>query len=61
MLLLTQTSFSYVYSHWIYDNIMEKWDNIKRKPAKLVDMFTGYHATRAVIHAALHNAGIDGK
>lgn len=48
-------------SRWIYDNIMEKWDTIKRRPHRLVDMFTGYHATKAVIHSAFTQAGIDDK
>ncbi|XP_070186183.1 uncharacterized protein [Littorina saxatilis] len=43
---------------WIYLNVMEKWDNIRRKPQKLIDMFTGYHATRPTIIHALTSAGI---
>ena len=48
-------------SRWIYDNVMEKWENIKRRPNKLIDMFTGYHAKLSTIHAALDNAGIGEK
>lgn len=43
---------------WIYQNVHSRWDSIVKRPAKLVDMFTGYHANRAVIHQALRNAGI---
>ncbi|XP_048248057.1 uncharacterized GTP-binding protein C428.15-like [Haliotis rufescens] len=46
---------------WIYQNIMDKWDAIKRRPQKLVDMFTGYHATKATIHDVLDRAGIGDK
>ncbi|XP_077867357.1 uncharacterized protein LOC144356528 [Saccoglossus kowalevskii] len=44
---------------WIYDNIMNKWDIIVKRPPKLLDMFTGYHANRPVIQATFTNAGID--
>lgn len=46
---------------WIYDNIMDKWDSIVKKPAKLFDMFTGYHASQALIHLAFESAGITDK
>ncbi|XP_064639135.1 uncharacterized protein LOC135494786 isoform X2 [Lineus longissimus] len=46
---------------WVYDNVMGKWDAIRRKPAKLIDMFTGYRANRAMIHTALQNAGVNEK
>jgi hypothetical protein len=38
---------------------MEKWENLKKKPFKLVDMFTGYHTTRATIISVLQKAGVD--
>ncbi|XP_061168004.1 uncharacterized protein LOC133176957 isoform X2 [Saccostrea echinata] len=44
---------------WIYQNVWSKWDNIVKRPQKLIDMFTGYHANKATIYAALHNAGIN--
>ncbi|KAK6169080.1 hypothetical protein SNE40_020201 [Patella caerulea] len=46
---------------WIYDNVMVKWDNIKRKPEKLIDMFTGYHASKSLIFKAFQQAGITEK
>ncbi|XP_076461734.1 uncharacterized protein LOC143294178 isoform X2 [Babylonia areolata] len=46
---------------WIYQNVMEKWDSIKRRPQKLIDMFTGYHATRSTISHCLTSAGIGEK
>ena len=54
-------NFLVCYSQWIHDNIMSKWDNIKKKPLKLIEMFTGYHATKSVIYTAFQNAGIDSK
>ncbi|XP_066277300.1 uncharacterized protein [Branchiostoma lanceolatum] len=44
---------------WIYDNIMNKWETIVKRPLKLLDMFSGYHASRSVIQAAFTAAGID--
>lgn len=43
---------------WIYQNVWAKWENIVKRPQKLVDMFTGYHANKATIYAALCNAGV---
>ena len=46
---------------WIYDNVMEKWDSIRKKPTKLCDMFTGYHTSQALIQLAFESAGITDK
>ena len=43
---------------WIYDNIMDKWDSIRKKPLKLCDMFTGYHTSQALIQLAFESAGV---
>ncbi len=43
---------------WIYDNIMDKWDSIKKKPSKLRDMFTGYHTSQALIQLAFDSTGM---
>lgn len=48
-------------SQWIYQNVYSKWDNIVKRPEKLVAMFTGYHANQATIHAAFRNAGVNEK
>lgn len=37
---------------------MDKWDSIMKKPCKLCDMFTGYHATQALIQLAFESTGI---
>lgn len=37
---------------------MDKWDSIRKKPTKLCDMFTGYHASQALIQLAFESAGI---
>jgi len=50
-----------IFSQWMYQNIASKWDNIVKRPEKLVAMFTGYHANKATIHTALKNAGIQEK
>jgi ribosome-binding ATPase YchF (GTP1/OBG family) len=42
---------------WIYNNVAAKWRPICRKPAKLYDMFTGYHARSDVVGAALVRVG----
>ncbi|KAJ7333894.1 hypothetical protein OS493_015987 [Desmophyllum pertusum] len=46
---------------WIYDNIMDKWDAIIKKPTKLCDMFTGYHTFQALIQLAFDSTGITEK
>lgn len=46
---------------WIYDNIMDKWDTIIKKPTKLCDMFTGYHTSQALIQLAFDSTGITDK
>lgn len=38
---------------------MAKWDAIKKRPLKLIDMFTGYHASQATIHHVLQTLRID--
>lgn len=43
---------------WIYDNIMDKWDSIRKRPVKLQDMFTGYHTSQALIQLAFESARI---
>lgn len=34
---------------WVYDNLRSKWQLVLRKPVRLSDMFSGYHATRALV------------
>ncbi|EDO47469.1 predicted protein, partial [Nematostella vectensis] len=46
---------------WIADNIMDKWDAICKKPMKLYDMFTGYHASKSLIQSIFMVAGITEK
>lgn len=43
---------------WIYDNVMAKWDSIRKNPTKLCNMFTGYHASQALIQLAFDSVGI---
>jgi ribosome-binding ATPase YchF (GTP1/OBG family) len=42
---------------WIFDNISSHWDVIRRKPIKLLSMFTGYHATPGFVEAVLESTG----
>eukprot|EP00947_MAST-08B_sp_MAST-8B-sp1_P003042 g3042.t1 len=44
--------------HWIYDNVTAKWTAIRRRPEKLISMFSGYHATDDLVFAALGRAGL---
>ena len=43
---------------WIYTNVSRKWDALRRKPQRLPIMFTGYHATEAMVALAAKKAGI---
>jgi len=44
---------------WIHGNIMAKWETICRRPQKLIDMFTGYHASRSLICNVLSKMGVN--
>eukprot|EP01012_Entosiphon_sulcatum_P003841 TRINITY_DN11373_c2_g4_i1.p1 TRINITY_DN11373_c2_g4~~TRINITY_DN11373_c2_g4_i1.p1 ORF type:complete len:885 (-),score=119.98 TRINITY_DN11373_c2_g4_i1:90-2654(-) len=44
---------------WIFDNVRAKWDVIRRKPTKLLSMFSGYHAKEELVLAALQRAGVN--
>ena len=44
---------------WIFGNLRAKWDAVRRRPEKLLDMFTGYHAREGLIAAALRRAGVE--
>ena len=43
---------------WIFTNVRRKWATIKRRPAKLAAMFSGYGADRALVRQSLADAGI---
>jgi ribosome-binding ATPase YchF (GTP1/OBG family) len=38
---------------WIYNNVRAKWDSIVRRPTKLLEMFSGYHARHSFVLEAL--------
>jgi hypothetical protein len=38
---------------WVYNNICGKWAVILRRPSRLRDMFSGYHAPRALVWGVL--------
>ncbi|KAJ3096609.1 hypothetical protein HDU97_005733 [Phlyctochytrium planicorne] len=44
---------------WILGNIKRKWDSVLRKPAKLIDMFSGYQAPKWLIDQAIRKGGLD--
>ena len=43
---------------WIFNNVRAKWDSIVRRPHRLMEMFSGYHARPSVITAALERCGV---
>lgn len=44
---------------WVFDNVRAKWPAVRRRPEKLMSMFSGYHADRSLIRLALRLAGVD--
>jgi ribosome-binding ATPase YchF (GTP1/OBG family) len=44
---------------WVYDNVKAKWAPVRRKPEKLASLFSGYHASKSLVRAALVRAGVD--
>lgn len=46
---------------WIFSNIISKWDMICKKPTKLFNMFTGYHASKHLIKGLFTSQGITEK
>eukprot|EP01062_Namystynia_karyoxenos_P041261 TRINITY_DN3004_c1_g2_i2.p1 TRINITY_DN3004_c1_g2~~TRINITY_DN3004_c1_g2_i2.p1 ORF type:complete len:916 (+),score=318.62 TRINITY_DN3004_c1_g2_i2:68-2749(+) len=44
---------------WIYSNLRRKWAALRRRPERLAVMFTGYHATEAMVSLALRRAGLE--
>ncbi|KAH3765597.1 GTPase C-terminal family protein [Pelomyxa schiedti] len=44
---------------WIFQNVCAKWSAIVRKPQKLMDMFSGYDADRAMVNYSLQRAGVN--
>ena len=45
-----------LFSNWIYDNIAKKWESIVKRPARLLDMFTGYHCSQSLIRSVFSRA-----
>ena len=35
---------------WVYDNVRTKWAIVRRRPAKLPELFSGYKASRALVY-----------
>ena len=38
---------------WVYDNVRAKWTFVLRKPSRLPELFSGYHASRALVAEVL--------
>lgn len=43
---------------WIFANLRAKWASVCRRPGRIYDMFTGYHAKPALVTRALERAGV---
>ena len=43
---------------WIFNNVRRKWRSVLRYPSKLAGMFSGYRASRRLVAAVLHRAGV---
>jgi hypothetical protein len=44
---------------WIFTNVAAKWPSIARRPEKIFNMFTGYHAKPTLVQSVLERAGVD--
>jgi len=48
---------------WVFDNIRSKWPQVLRRPVRLMDLFSGYHASRCALRCAcawLQQCGCNG-
>eukprot|EP00744_Colponema_vietnamica_P009872 GILI01014005.1.p1 GENE.GILI01014005.1~~GILI01014005.1.p1 ORF type:complete len:867 (-),score=183.71 GILI01014005.1:53-2323(-) len=45
---------------WVFDNVRDKWEAIRRKPTKFREMFSGYRASMLLVDIALSIVGIKG-
>ncbi|GFR42960.1 hypothetical protein Agub_g3958, partial [Astrephomene gubernaculifera] len=43
---------------WVYDNVRSKWTFVLRKPSRLPELFSGYHASRALVAEVLARVGV---
>ncbi|KAG2422688.1 hypothetical protein HXX76_015852 [Chlamydomonas incerta] len=43
---------------WVYDNVRAKWTFVLRKPSRLPELFSGYHASRALVAEVLARVGV---
>lgn len=34
---------------WVYDNVRTKWAAVRKRPLRLPGLFSGYHASRALV------------
>eukprot|EP00967_Tisochrysis_lutea_P129438 scaffold222605_cov19-Tisochrysis_lutea.AAC.1 len=37
---------------WVFNNVRTKWGSVRRRPSKLCDLFSGYHAPQALVYEA---------
>eukprot|EP00727_Mastigamoeba_balamuthi_P004102 m51a1_g1369 hypothetical protein (651) ;mRNA; f:413045-415661 len=44
---------------WVFDNVRAKWAAVRRRPERLPQLFSGYHADRSLVRAAMMRAGVD--
>lgn len=38
---------------WVFNNVRAKWAAVRRRPAKLCDLFSGYHASRHLVREVI--------
>ena len=42
----------------MFDNVRSKWLQVLRRPARLGQLFSGYHAPQALVHTVLNRVGV---
>ncbi|KAF5830715.1 P-loop containing nucleoside triphosphate hydrolase protein, partial [Dunaliella salina] len=43
---------------WVFNNVRTKWGSVRRRPSKLCDLFSGYHAPQALVYEVLEHVGL---
>jgi ribosome-binding ATPase YchF (GTP1/OBG family) len=44
---------------WVFDNVRSKWSSCIKRPSKLPDLFSGYKASRSLVHRVLRRVGLN--
>jgi hypothetical protein len=43
---------------WVYDNVRAKWATVLKRPSRLPQLFSGYHAPTGLVTAVLKAVGV---